>query len=67
MFDVDGLTEADLVDTGPYSDGGSTSVSLLCRLVASIFVGQLIGATLFVWMFFHLDYGLMTSAMVGVC
>ena len=35
------------------------------RLIVSVLVGQLLGLVLFLWMFFHLDYGFFASATVG--
>lgn len=65
---IAGGLSADIIDAGPYA-GGRPAVTgsggLLCRLAASVFVGQLIGAALFIWMFCHLDYGLTASAAAG--
>ena len=36
-----------------------------CRLVVSVLVGHLIGVVVFLWMFFHLGYGPMTSVAVS--
>jgi len=45
--------------------GRSLADSRSCRLVMSVVVGHLIGAAVFLWMFFHCGYGPMTAVAVS--
>jgi len=72
FFELDGSAagfSADLFDAERHASGRSPvdagGGGLLRRLAVAVFVGQLIGVVLFMWMFCHLDYGLTVSAAVG--
>lgn len=59
---------ADVIEPGLYTNNRFTTSgggNLVCRLMVSFLVGQLVGVILFAWMFCHLDYGLTASVVAG--